>query len=756
MNQRTKHFHAYNKATDRPYVPALVEVRNATGEGAAEILIYNDIGRNYWDDSGIVAEKVRAALKAIPAGKEIKVRINSGGGSVAEGLAIYNSIAERRENVTCYNDGYACSIASVILLAGKKAVCAVGSMTMIHEPWGMAAGDAEDMRRYADLLDKHKDTILDIYTSQTGLSREELSDYMKAETWWTGTEAVAVGFCDELGEEMEAAASANHDFSHFRRVPDSVKNRNQNKPAPKSGSGAKGQQMNRNKIIALLKAQGITVPDNATNEQVKLMLNACEYLVATERTEALNWLDTAEGKASEPKAQTPPAPAPAASAQPEAATAARIAALEAEAVQNKKAGIRAALMNLVNERRITADQVERYEARCMADPGLLGDLQTLPQNLPGHEPLNIVITGESGTDMVKALKQIGQVNDAFAKMRHSPDNRMREDMVKASKRFSEICQKNYSKLEAVLNANTVDSDLKLNVILSGQALIAFKRKLAALMNFSTNFGSVMLAGTDTIAVPYIPLHTTTSTSFNPANGYVYAEDVNTDARTVVIDKRKYQALTIASSFIARQPMAMIAEQVVQRVNQLAVDVWLDIHSIITNANYGAPAISAVTADDFDSSDVATLNGVANTADWPEDRRALVIGTSYHTNLLKEKLLVAVNESGTPDALRRGYIAMLHGFGITQSPRIPNNSENLVGYISYPSAVLVANSPIAPAPGVLAKLLSYQAFVDSDTGLTFEMRRDGDTQMDKDRYTIECNYGYGKGEEAALKRIVSPS
>src|SRR5207245_2693046 len=114
------------------------------------------------------------------------VRINSPGGSVGDGLAIYNSLARRRADVTTFVDGYALSCASFIALAGNKVVIAENALMMIHNPWGYAQGDAREMRRMADMLDTHKRGMLTIYMEKTGKSEAELDRLLDDETWFTG------------------------------------------------------------------------------------------------------------------------------------------------------------------------------------------------------------------------------------------------------------------------------------------------------------------------------------------------------------------------------------------------------------------------------------------------------------------------------------------------------------------------------------------------------------------------------------------
>lgn len=180
--------------------------------GEAEIFIYDEIG--FW---GVTAKDFSRDLKALKGINQITLRINSPGGSVFDGAAIYNLIKSHDAHVTVKIDGLAASMASVIAMAGDSIEMPENAVMMIHNPWTSASGDAEGLRKSAEILDKVKTTILSAYAQKTGLSEEEISDMMDKETWLTGAEAAALGFADDLSEAVEIAAS--FDFSKFQNPP---------------------------------------------------------------------------------------------------------------------------------------------------------------------------------------------------------------------------------------------------------------------------------------------------------------------------------------------------------------------------------------------------------------------------------------------------------------------------------------------------------------------------------------------------------
>jgi len=188
----------------------------AQGNLSAEVLIYDEIGM--W---GISAKQFAEDLKELGNIKHLNIRINSPGGSVTDGNAIYNIIRNHAARTTVDIDGIALSMGSVIAMAGDHITMADNGLMMIHNPWGGAMGDADEMRKTADVMDKMKKTLLSAYTKKTGLSEDVISGMMDDETWLDADEALEQGFIDEIGGEIELAAS--FDLSEFRNVPGRLK-----------------------------------------------------------------------------------------------------------------------------------------------------------------------------------------------------------------------------------------------------------------------------------------------------------------------------------------------------------------------------------------------------------------------------------------------------------------------------------------------------------------------------------------------------
>jgi ATP-dependent Clp protease, protease subunit len=188
----------------------------ASDPSAAEICIYDEIG--IW---GIRAKDFIYAVKALNA-KTLSVRLNSPGGDIADGVAIYNFLKSEVAKGTIVNvevDGWAASIASVVMLSGQTVSMGEGTFVMIHNPSWCCFGSSADMRKYADELDKFRDAIIDIYVKETGQPRDTIAQWMDAETWMTAQEAVDNGFADCVSERAKAAACAQPRNMTFRRTP---------------------------------------------------------------------------------------------------------------------------------------------------------------------------------------------------------------------------------------------------------------------------------------------------------------------------------------------------------------------------------------------------------------------------------------------------------------------------------------------------------------------------------------------------------
>lgn len=179
----------------------------AEADDPATISIYEPIGEDIWGD-GFTAKRTAAALRSI--GKNpVTVKINSPGGDMFEGLAIYNLLREHPAKVQVDVIGIAASAASIIAMSGDQINMGLGSFMMIHNAWGMVIGNRHDMREAADLFDGFDAALADIYEARTARSRKDIEKWMDAETFMSAREAVKNGFADAVNEDLETP-DANH------------------------------------------------------------------------------------------------------------------------------------------------------------------------------------------------------------------------------------------------------------------------------------------------------------------------------------------------------------------------------------------------------------------------------------------------------------------------------------------------------------------------------------------------------------------
>jgi ATP-dependent Clp endopeptidase proteolytic subunit ClpP len=187
----------------------------------AEIQILDEIDPMW----GMGAKEFKAEFDKIKDAKNIKLWLNSAGGSIFEGQAIYNILSSVSGKLDVEVIGIAASMASVIALAGKKLTMAEGSYLMIHNPMTAFFGDGDALRKTADILDKMRQEYIAIYSKKTGLDAEKVGAMMTAETWMTSSEAIANGFADDTEDYGQVAACADPAIVAkygFNNIPESL------------------------------------------------------------------------------------------------------------------------------------------------------------------------------------------------------------------------------------------------------------------------------------------------------------------------------------------------------------------------------------------------------------------------------------------------------------------------------------------------------------------------------------------------------
>lgn len=225
----------------------------ARADQSAEILIYEDVGQGWF--GGVSAKQFAADLKALGNVKTIDVRINSYGGDVFDGLAIYQQLVRHQAAIITHIDGVAASIASVIAMAGSEISIAEAGWLMIHDAWGLAIGNATEMRRQADLLDSVTQQIAGVYQARISKPIEDIRAWMADEKWFNAAEAIDAGLATSMAENLRVAAhAAPSEHVKFRHLPPALARQPGAPQEPAHRPSAAEQQ-----LIAQVEAQAATL-----------------------------------------------------------------------------------------------------------------------------------------------------------------------------------------------------------------------------------------------------------------------------------------------------------------------------------------------------------------------------------------------------------------------------------------------------------------------------------------------------------------
>jgi ATP-dependent Clp protease protease subunit len=199
-------------------------VRAADDKEERSISVFDVIGHDYWTGEGVTAKRVAGALRSLGKGP-VTVNINSPGGDMFEGLAIYNLLREHQGEVTVKVLGLAASAASIIAMAGDKVQIARAGFLMIHNCWVIAVGNRHDLREVATLLEPFDAVMGDIYSARTSLDAKAIGKLMDAESWIGGSQAVEDRFADELlpSDQVQQDTTARASVAAVRRMESALR-----------------------------------------------------------------------------------------------------------------------------------------------------------------------------------------------------------------------------------------------------------------------------------------------------------------------------------------------------------------------------------------------------------------------------------------------------------------------------------------------------------------------------------------------------
>lgn len=700
----------------------LWQVKNGMAEEPAEILMYDDIGKDPWTGKGFTASDLKNAINAMKPGQPLCIRINSRGGDVYEGMAIKSLLDSHGGKKVAIIDGVAASTASWCALGCNEIHANKGTQVFMHDALAAVMGNAEDMEKAAEDLDKTSNQIAGFYADKCGKSRSEMRRLMKDETLLTADEAKKLGLVDKI-----TTTNAIHNFAPEELTKMKSVLQAQNSLTKRAGETNNNTDtiMNREKMLALLNKWGVTIPDNATDEQLTQLVEAGKPSPVNAATDSV--LDLKN----------------------------EIEALKKMNLEAKRNSVIAALNKLVSEDKLPEGEKEAEIELCIANEKRLEILNARKPAPPGAPAVATPnLTSDAGP--IETAKAFGNFSNALNHWRKGGSVKM-ENIAAESKDRAHFFTKHRNKLLQAMNTNTIATELKRQVILQ-DAIVDFRRRLLSLGQFSTVYQNVPLEGTNKVEVPFYDLDSVASISWNPSNGYNTGSNTTTDKREITIGygasygDRLRVDLAFTSEEIARQPFLNIKQLLQLKIDKLAYDIVTDVLGIVTVANYGTAAVTK-TAATFDSDDIVNMKLACKT--WPEMGRSLFLDSEYDAALLKDVSFKNWMNAASDSAIKEGRLyPRVVGFDYVEIPTIPTNSENLVGFAAWKSAILFATAPVPPVQEVRNAGTTYEIFVDDQTGIGFEYRTFGSNVLDTATHVVEVSYGFAKGNANALKAIRS--
>lgn len=196
------------------------EVKAAANK-TGDVYVYGSIASYKWNDTDVTAKSFKDDIDALGDIDTLNIYTNSPGGSVFVAQAIYSILKRHKAEKNAYVDGLAASAASFLIMAADKILIPSNATIMVHKPSSGAWGNATDLRKTADILDKVEEGMIEAYMSHVKITEDKLKELLDAETWLTAKEAVEYGFADELIEEKNVAACIDPAImAQYKNVPD--------------------------------------------------------------------------------------------------------------------------------------------------------------------------------------------------------------------------------------------------------------------------------------------------------------------------------------------------------------------------------------------------------------------------------------------------------------------------------------------------------------------------------------------------------
>ncbi|NCC61293.1 MAG: Clp protease ClpP [Verrucomicrobiae bacterium] len=690
-------------------------VKNEVSKKETEVFIYKTIGNeSYWDDDIISAETFNKAIAEIPQDNNIVLRINSPGGNVYAGLAIYNYLLAYKERTVCVIDGMCGSIATIIACAAGKVIMNLGSIYAIHKPWSYISGNADDLRKSAEDLDKILESLVDIYEEKTKLKRDEIIDLMAKTTLFSDKEAQEKGFVDEISK---AKTTNEFDLGCFK-------------------NNFTGLPVKQKDLENTITSKGINKMPNSSNPAPGATPNPADPTnpVPVNNSVVLSPDEYQALLASKTFAD-------------------QVKAKEAEAKKTEITNMANSLVNGGIISNTLMNQIITDAVRSDSHYNMLRDMhdnftsKAQKQNAPSPTPgLQVLNTGKINSlpDLLKARNNMLFEND------HKGFNKLLVD------------NKDFIRESLIRNEIAVAPELKRDYIMKNMVVQEFGKILVNLNDiFTCIFKSVPLEGTSIARIPYYPDDNQDAKDFKyrgtnggVGEGYQWDGDYTAGEVDVELDCYKYVDLRYSDRALAQLPFINMEKILSKKGENLAYQCWKWLLQKITAASYtqvypeGGAGISLAKWN-YDA--LVNLKTQLDNASVPVAGRSLIMNANYGNELLKGRVLQNSDTVGAM-ILTKATIKELSGFNLVTVPNLPHNDEKLVGFATVAESLFVINQPSKPDDIIP---LQYQTYTDEATGLTLEWTRSGDAKMRETNIALEVHMGAKVGNAKALTRITKP-
>ena len=670
--------------------------------------IFEDIENkpDFWTGYGFTPEKFINEINGIPSDAKLVVHINSYGGVMDAGFAIYNMLNTRKVRAEAVIESMCASIATVIAMACSPVRMAESGTFLVHKPMSGTYGNADDFAKSIELLDFYEDKLVKIYAARTGLSEDKLHEMISKETWLSATDAKALGFVDEIIPNNEKVKN----YMQSARLQ--AKNLLVlNKKTLTQTTKNKPNMPNNIQEPANGGTPAPAAPQNKGEDNIQVLL---ERLAQMQRdNDALKNQNDAFLKAQK---------------------------------DARDAEIKNLIQQAIDSGKIANTESEKWTKMMQASR----DADELLNNIPAKPSNGVAVHG--AIDLI------------------SPDvrNVAGEICRVGVKNFERgaLLRDHYDKLRqyCIQNSASVSSDLKQHVIIR-TALKQFNIITGDLLRlFTTVYKNEPLKGTDTVKVPYMPLWNVTPKQFyypgespNPTTdpeGYVSDTDYTVLSKSITVDQRQHIGLRWKSYDINRTPFFEVDQFVGGMGTALGVKINTLVQNQVTVSNFPYTAFASPIA--LDALTVAKLSDVlvkVQTMNWLPTVHDMVLHSVAAGELRKDPQILSYSNSAQSRTLTEGKLPMIQNFLIHENANVPNNGEDLFGYVCMPQALGIVNAPIRMDENIPGR---YGQETDPDSNLTIEIRWGGDFKNDMAFCYLEFNCGFGVLEPAALLRMVKAS